>query len=386
MPPKKSKGAQDDKKKLKEMTKIAEDKSFGMKNKNKSNKVQKMIKGMATTSIKGGMDGIVNAQFAEKKAKMDAEKERQFLASIKLGDVNAMSEEQKQKEKDPKNTICPYFKAGLCQKGKRCKFSHERGTDNVNTKANLYQDIREEGDDEGIYGDQKKLEEAVLFNEKKYSNPNATSLPCHHFLNAISEKKYGWFWVCPNGHDCKYKHALPPGFVMQSKDAKKLEKIEFNVERDIDEAREALGGAKGTPVTYEKYLEWRDRRKARKAKEAEERRIADIKKAGIKITKQKKIMSGKALFVYDPTLFKDADDAAETKDLKEEGMEEEEIDPELQKGGKKWEAKAKPEEAAKKENESPKKEAPAELTEIKEELQVDEDVFADEEELPDDIE
>jgi len=252
MPPKKSKGIQDDKKKLKEMTKIAEDKSFGMKNKNKSKAVQKMIKGMATTNIKGGMDHMVSAQFAEKKARAEADKERQFLASIKLGDVNAMSEEQKAKEKDPKNTICPYFKAGLCQKGKRCKFSHERGTDNTNTKANLYQDIREEdGDDEGLYGDQKKLEEAVQFNEKKYHNPNTTNLPCHHFLNAISEKKYGWFWVCPNGHDCKYKHALPPGFVMQSKDSKKLEKVEFNVERDIDDAREALGNAKGTPVTFE---------------------------------------------------------------------------------------------------------------------------------------
>jgi len=129
-------------------------------------------------------------------------------------------------------------------------------------------------------------------------------------------------------------------------------------------------------------VEWRERRKARKAKEAEERRINDIKKAGIKVTKQKKIMSGKALFVYDPTLFKDADDAAETKDLAEEVIEEEN-NPELQKGGKKWEAKIKKEEVAPKDD--PKTEAPAEQTDKKEEVQVDEDVFADEEELPDDI-
>ena len=43
--------------------------------------------------------------------------------------------------------------------------------------------------------------------------------------------------------------------------------MEFEVERDIDEAREKLMGQKGTPVTYERYMEWRERRKKRKAKE-----------------------------------------------------------------------------------------------------------------------
>merc|ERR1712232_181362 len=204
----------------------------------------------------------INQQYAEKKAKAEAEKERQFLAGIKLGDVRAM--DSKQAEQELKTKVCPYFKAGLCQKGKRCKFSHEKDGGNTSTKANVYQDIRGEGaDDEGLYSDQKKLEETVLFNEKKYTNPNATNLPCHHFLNAIAEKKYGWFWQCPNGHDCKYKHALPVGFVLQTKDDKGDEKKEFNVERDIDDAMEGVRGG-GTKVTYEVYMEWRERRKKRK--------------------------------------------------------------------------------------------------------------------------
>ena len=24
------------------------------------------------------------------------------------------------------------------------------------------------------------------------------------------------FWQCPNGKECKYKHALPPGYVLKS--------------------------------------------------------------------------------------------------------------------------------------------------------------------------
>jgi ssDNA-binding Zn-finger/Zn-ribbon topoisomerase 1 len=257
-----------------------------------------MIKGLASTSIKGGMDNIIELQYEERKAKELAEKERQFLASIKLGDIRAANEDTLP---EAATQICPYFKAGLCQKGKRCKFSHIKGADGV-TKANIYQDIRgaDEGADSMNNWDQKKLEEAVNFNQNKYVNPNATDLPCHNFLNAIAEKRYGWFWVCPNGVNCKYKPALPAGFVLKT--TEKKEKVEFNVERDIDAARQALAeGAKGTPVTFERFVVWRDNRRARKAKEAEEKKISLVKQAGIKVAKGRKIMTGRALFVFDPT-------------------------------------------------------------------------------------
>lgn len=28
--------------------------------------------------------------------------------------------------------------------------------------------------------------------------------------------RFGWFWQCPNGDACQYRHALPPGFVLKS--------------------------------------------------------------------------------------------------------------------------------------------------------------------------
>ena len=34
---------------------------------------------------------------------------------------------------------------------------------------------------------------------------------CKHFLDAVENSKYGWFWECPGGPKCHYKHALPPG-------------------------------------------------------------------------------------------------------------------------------------------------------------------------------
>ena len=37
--------------------------------------------------------------------------------------------------------------------------------------------------------------------------------------------RFGWFWECPNGEQCQYRHALPPGFVLKSQ-KKALEEAE----------------------------------------------------------------------------------------------------------------------------------------------------------------
>lgn len=37
-----------------------------------------------------------------------------------------------------------------------------------------------------------------------------------YFLDQAVEKQlYGWFWACPNGEKCLYKHCLPPGFILK---------------------------------------------------------------------------------------------------------------------------------------------------------------------------
>ena len=44
----------------------------------------------------------------------------------------------------------------------------------------------------------------------------ACQIVCKYFIQAIETEKYGWFWECPNGESCHYRHALPPGFVLKS--------------------------------------------------------------------------------------------------------------------------------------------------------------------------
>ena len=61
---------------------------------------------------------------------------------------------------DPKTVLCIFYKQGNCEKGKRCKFSHDLAIERKGEKKNLYQDTRE-GDAE----DEKKKDDMVDWDE-----------------------------------------------------------------------------------------------------------------------------------------------------------------------------------------------------------------------------
>jgi hypothetical protein len=121
---------------------------------------------------------------------------------------------------DPKTVLCQFYKQGHCEKGRKCKFSHDLNVDRKAAKKDLYTDSREAEDekkkaDTMEQWDEAKLRSVVL---SKHGNPRTTTdKVCKYFIEAVENQKYGWFWVCPNGGDkCMYKHSLPPGYVLHS--------------------------------------------------------------------------------------------------------------------------------------------------------------------------
>lgn len=96
---------------------------------------------------------------------------------------------------------------------------------------------------------------------------------------------------------------------------------EITLEEKIEEERAALPSTGLTPVTLESFKEWKIRKAERKQKELEDRMKEEAKKAGSKGGSN--ILSGRALFKYDPTLFKDDEEAA-LGDIYEERNEDEE--------------------------------------------------------------
>lgn len=317
-------------KKEKEIVKIAEDKTFGMKNKNKSKQIQNVVKGIMAQQ-KGGYEKLKAEIYNEKKEREEIEKERKLMAEVF---ANA-APKKVQTTTGEEVIICKLFEAGLCNKGKKCKFSHNVQSDVMKTdKIDLYTDQRDQlfGNKDTIDNwDKEKLDEVVGFNQRKYLEENRTEKVCKHFLEAVEGKKYGWNWVCPNGFNCVFKHALPEGYVFE-KDKKFVKEVKITddeVIEEIDKQRENMHTKDLTPVTEELFFAWLSKRKTRLEKENMDKVQEDLRTLGIKA---KKGATGRELFEKDTGIFQDADDAVEEYEREEEQQPEEEEKLEIDEG------------------------------------------------------
>lgn len=174
--------------------------------------------------------------------------------------------------------------------------------------------------------DEKKLMEVV---EKKHAaeKTNATTIICKFFLEAVEKSLYGWFWACPNGEKCIYRHALPPGYVLKKDKKKEDKKDEISLEELIESERASLGVGT-TKVTLETFLAWKKRKieeKRQVAMEDEKKKLKDFK-AGKQFG-----ISGREMFSFNPDLVNDAmdegDEALEyTREVDENENDFKEID------------------------------------------------------------
>lgn len=321
MPPKRNAGGEKGK-----VKKSVDDKTFGMKNK-KGSKAQKYVAQVAQAAQNAGKSKEKKAQEEIRLAALA----RKELEAKKKAELNDIFRPVQLAQKvpfgvDPKTILCSYFKQGTCQKGNRCKFSHDLNVERKAAKADIYTDKREKEEEEAKKQtmedwDQDELEKAVQRHVAKDNRNKPTEIVCKYFLDAIESRKYGWFWECPNGDKCIYRHALPPGFVL-----KKKETPEERAEREARERANAISfedfleverhklGKNLTPVTEESFKKWKEERKnreilelteaAKKKKEAYENQKAGMKSGGI-------AFSGRELFEFNPDLaIGDGDDDA----------------------------------------------------------------------------
>ncbi|KAI0998425.1 hypothetical protein K3495_g9770 [Podosphaera aphanis] len=261
-------------------TKIVEDRTFGMKNK-KGAQTQKQIAQM-TQSAKAGGTPEEKKRAAEKAQR---EKEKAAAEAAKKEAAELFKPVQVQKVPfgvDPKTILCQFFKKGHCDKGRKCKFSHDLNVERKTEKKDLYQDTREEEESKKQVEtsddwDEAKLRSVVL--SKKGNQKTTTDKVCKYFIEAVEEGKYGWFWTCPNGGDkCMYQHKLPPGFILKTKEQRAAEKAlmdksplkTLTLEDFLESERHKLTG-KLTPVTPETFAKWKAERIDKKAAEEQAR-------------------------------------------------------------------------------------------------------------------
>jgi len=286
-------------------SKAVVDKTFGMKNK-KGGKAQKQVQQMQKQATTSGKSKEVLAKEREKELKAQ---EKEAEEKRKKENAELFKPVQVQKVPfgvDPKSVLCAFFKAGTCEKGTRCKFSHDVNVGRKVDKKDLYQDTRDE--DTMDKWDDEKLRSVVL---SKAGNPKTTTdIVCKFFIDAIETKRYGWFWQCPNGDSCQYRHALPPGFMLKSEKKAKEEAEKANtisLEDFLETERHKLG-TNLTPVTKESFAKWKANRLSKKEVETEALQKVKAQQAA---AGKSNGLSGRDLFQYNPEWFADDDDGGE---------------------------------------------------------------------------
>ncbi|KAK5112586.1 hypothetical protein LTR62_003900 [Meristemomyces frigidus] len=271
----------------------ADDKTFGMKNK-KGGAAQKQIRQIqqATSAAKNPDEKRKEAEKQQReKEKLAAEQAKREAAEL----FKPVNNQKVPFGVDPKTVLCQFHKKGICDKGRKCKFSHDLDIERKTEKRSLYTDTREgEEDGEGEDGDvdPKKKDDMADWDEEKlrsvvtskHGNPKTTTdKVCKFFIEAVENQKYGWFWTCPNGGDkCMYKHSLPPGFVLKTKEQRALEKAAMEksdlaaltLEDFLESERHKLSGTL-TPVTPESFAKWKQVRMDKKQAEAEAQKMKE---------------------------------------------------------------------------------------------------------------
>lgn len=186
--------------------KVAVDKTFGMKNK-KGGAAQKHIKQLEASTASKSDDQKRKDALKEAKAKELAAAE---LARKEAAELFKPVQVQKVPiGVDPKSVLCQFFKKGACEKGKRCKFSHDLAIERKAEKKGLY-DVDEEKEKANAEEEAKKRDDMADWDEEKLrsvvlskqGNPKTTTdKVCKFFIEAVENGKYGWFWVCLHTFD-----------------------------------------------------------------------------------------------------------------------------------------------------------------------------------------
>ncbi|XP_075166750.1 zinc finger CCCH domain-containing protein 15 homolog [Haematobia irritans] len=319
MPPKKA-PAPSKKTEQKKKEKVIEDKTFGLKNK-KGSKQQKFIQQVQKQVNSGGVHPRTdNKKKEEKEKKLQEQKELSLIFK---------PVQKVEKGTDPKSVVCAFFKQGTCTKGDKCKFSHDLSVENKAEKRSIYVDMRDDVEDDMKNWDDEKLKQVVDQKHSSEKRRPTTDIICKYFIEAVEKSKYGWFWECPNGATCIYRHALPQGYVLK-KDKKKEEKpTEISLVDLIEKERAALG-PNTTKVTLETFLAW----KKRKIQEKKDKMAADEERKKNDFSKGKQFgISGREMFSFNPDLVDDGPmddgDAAfdnYKREDNEEGVEYKELD------------------------------------------------------------
>lgn len=330
---------------MKEKEKIAVDKTFGMKNKNKSKVVQKYIKAI-TSNVCGAPKG--GKEDADRKEREN--KEKDLAKKALMNSLFNMSTDKKGRAFDPVAK-------------KKAKQQEEEA---IAAGKQMKETVR------------KEVIEGIA-NTIRLTNPKGirmSELGGHAIIQALKDKHADTFKILslllfikanPETFWVDDAESTNPSIRCQADVDEEIDPDERPIEEIIEEKRRALPPG-GTPVTLETFKAWKETREAQRLAKAE----ADSKEASKKAGKLVGL-SGRDLFTFDSSLFVDDDEAVSADEYDERSEVDDEEGDGLTKGVERDESDG---EGAEKN--------PADSGAAASSGAIDEKLFDDEDDLPDD--
>lgn len=270
MPPKK-KNAEGKKTQQKKKEKMLEDKTFGLKNKNKSKKVQQQIQSIEKSVLNSG---------DPKQRKMDEQR--------KLARVAAKARKKAQEEEQ--NAL---FGEALLAVQKKGSMNKKDGK--VEAKG------RDHDDDGNKTGTSRAMKMYVL----SVSVNGVFGTSCLPFYVVLYHRMYQM-----DAQEMEQRLREDPNYVPTLED-------QIEAERQAKVAELKKSGKPGTPVTEETFRAWQERK--RKARADAAKKLVEVELKKKKGGKGLAVLSGRDLYEYKKELFADDDADLENAEGSEDG-------------------------------------------------------------------
>jgi len=264
--------------------KIAVDKTFGLKNKNKSKVVQKYVK-----SIHQNIQGEPKGGKEEQARKEKATKEKEIAKSALMNSLFNMQTDKKGRAYDPiAKKAAKQLEEEAIAAGKKLK--DEIKKEIIEGVANSIRLTNPKGIRMSELGGH-----AIVMALKDKHAEHFKTLSLLLFIKA-NEKV---FWTDDD-------ESSNPIIRCQEDVDGEVDPDDRPIEEIIEERRKALPPG-GTPVTLQSFQAWKEKREAERLAQVEQNRQVEAKKTGGKALTG---LSGRDLFTYDASLFVDDDGAA----------------------------------------------------------------------------
>lgn len=335
----------------KKVKKVVEDKTFGLKNKNKSKKVQKYIEQINSSARNGGgkqSRAFHEQQAARKKAEKEAKKQAELEMFKLLGDAYKPKNKNKSKRTRKKEEEEQQKKKDDEEQRKKEQYEKDFSVPIISLIDVFQMDSR------------TVVERvcAVLEHKDNLVSKTSTGSDCLYVkisdgstrnpftLTVIDQNPTSFIYKVGDVLDIRSAVAMVRGekvYLETEKDKTTLtltsESLKTHVlelkqnkeeiraqggiaiEQLIEEQRAKLDSSNLTPVNKERFFKWKEEKRKKQEIETLEKQKKAEKKSG-KSVKNLNILTGRQLFVVDKSLFKDDENAWVENNTKPEETDE----------------------------------------------------------------